>query len=78
MSPGAGTEEAWSGWELSTGSWKTGLLIPLDVGNKLLVINHSRISRTEVKKIFKNHSVVMLEGLKIKERAGINGSNVLR
>ena len=52
------------------------MLIPLDVGNKLVII-HSRISRTEVKKIFKNRSVVMLEGLKIKERAGINGSNVL-
>ncbi len=52
------------------------LLIPLDVGNKLCVV-HFWISGAEVEKIFKDSSVIMLEGLKIKERAGIDGSNLL-
>jgi hypothetical protein len=69
MSPGAGTEEARSRRELSTGSWKAVLLITLDVGNKLFIV-HFWMGGAEVKKIFKNRSVVMLKCLKIKERAG--------
>ena len=52
------------------------LLISLDVGNKLL-ITHFWIIGAEVKKIFKDRCVIMLQGLKIKERTRINGGNII-
>jgi hypothetical protein len=61
---------------LSTGARKAVLLITLDVGNKLFIV-HLWISGAEVEKIFKDSTVIMLECLKIKECAEINGSNLL-
>ena len=61
---------------MSAGATKSVLLIPLDVGNKLCVV-HFWISGAEVEKIFKDSSVIMLEDLRIKERAGMDGSNLL-
>ncbi len=51
-------------------------MITLDVGNELFIV-HFWISGAEVKKIFEDSSVIMLECLKIKERAGIDGSYLL-
>ncbi len=61
---------------MSTGGRKAVLLIPLEVGNKLVIV-HFWISVAEVKTAFKDSSVIMLECLKISERAGMDRVKLL-